>query len=124
MSTLERGLKKLRIRLPDTPDRCGRSPYPQTEKVADSLKYPDTCGRGIRRPRTNRLCSFLLPFGIIMGYNRSFRKWTLEIIKIGASATGAGCKRKHRLVERKQCTAVDSLVLFCFLSYIARICDH
>ena len=61
-----------------------------------------------------------------MGYNRSFRKWTLEIIKSGVSASGTGCKRKHRLVARKQCTAVDSLVLFCFFffSYVARIRDH
>ena len=50
-----------------------------------------------------------------MGYNRIFRKWTLEIIKIGASATGAACKRKRRLLERKQSTAVDSLLIFFWL---------
>ena len=59
-----------------------------------------------------------------MGYTRNARKWTLEIIKIGAYATGAGCKRKHRLVERKQCTAEDSLLIFFFLAYIVRRCDH
>ena len=51
-------------------------------------KYPDTCGRGLRRPRTNRLCSFLLPFGITMGYTRNARKWTLEIIKSGLPQLG------------------------------------
>ena len=36
MSTaLESGFKKLRIRMPDTPDTCGRKPYPE-KKVADS----------------------------------------------------------------------------------------
>ena len=30
MSTaLESGFKKLRIRMPDTPDTCGRKPYPE-----------------------------------------------------------------------------------------------
>ena len=29
ISTLERGLKKLRIRMPDSPDTCGRKPYPE-----------------------------------------------------------------------------------------------
>ena len=29
ISTLESGLKKLRIRMPDSPDACGRKPYPE-----------------------------------------------------------------------------------------------
>ena len=42
LSTLESGFKKLRIRMPDSPDTCGRKSNPQ-RKIADS-KYPDTFG--------------------------------------------------------------------------------
>ena len=35
ISTLDSGLKKVRISTPDSPDTCGRKPYPK-RKVADS----------------------------------------------------------------------------------------
>ena len=44
ISTLESGFQKLRIRMPDSPDTCGRKPNPQRKKIRIQ-KYPDTCGR-------------------------------------------------------------------------------
>ena len=45
--TLESGFKKLRIRLPDSPDTCGRKPNPAAKKKLRIQKYPDTCGQGV-----------------------------------------------------------------------------
>ena len=39
--------KKLRIRLPDSPDACGRKPNPPAKKKLRIQKYPDTCGQGV-----------------------------------------------------------------------------
>ena len=43
ISTLESGFKKVRIRMPDSPDTCGRKP-----KKLQIQKYPDTCLRDLR----------------------------------------------------------------------------
>ena len=45
--TLESGFKKLRIRLPDSTDTCGRKPNPAAKKKLGIQKYPDTCGQGV-----------------------------------------------------------------------------
>ena len=41
------GLKKLRIRMPDSPNTCGRASVSGKKKLRIQ-KYPDTCGRSLK----------------------------------------------------------------------------
>ena len=51
ISTLKSGFKKLRIRMPDSPDTCGRKSE-SGEKKLRIAKHSDTCGRDLSVGKT------------------------------------------------------------------------
>ena len=59
ISTLESGFKKLRIRMSDSPDACGRKPYQERITELRIQKYLDTCVRCASIHQSSFLCHFL-----------------------------------------------------------------
>ena len=85
ISTLEIGLKKLLIRMPDSSGTpCGRKPYPKRKSLG-LKKYPDTCRWGLNHLPWNLFdCALTFVSGHVAVYLDRFagRRWVNPVLTV------------------------------------------